>query len=91
MLDRQGQFARRQRPVEHFHRAVGAADQPGGQPQLRLQWQVGVVDQQQRRTAQLAVVVVEPGAQFAAQPTMEEPLFHPCAELPLPALFESAQ
>ncbi|MOA23373.1 hypothetical protein D3C78_1439910 [compost metagenome] len=48
VFDRQRQFGGRQRPVKHLHRTIGAADQPRAQPQMRFQWQVGVIDQQQR-------------------------------------------
>ncbi|MNP65413.1 hypothetical protein D3C76_1610010 [compost metagenome] len=32
MIDGQCQFAGRQWPVEHLYRAIGAADQPRGEP-----------------------------------------------------------
>ena len=91
MLDGQRQFTGRQWPVEHLHRAIGTADQPCAQPQMWLQRQVGMIDQQQRRRMQLAVVMVDACAEFAAQPGKEKRPFHLCAELALPALFELGQ
>ncbi|MNR51391.1 hypothetical protein D3C85_1710610 [compost metagenome] len=66
MIDRQRELAGGEWPVEHLHRTIGAADQPGGEPQVGLQRQVRVIDQQQRRTAQLTVVMVDACAEFAA-------------------------
>lgn len=48
---------------------------------MGFQGQVRLVDQQQRWALQLAVVVVDPRAQLAAQPGVEKHLFHLAAEL----------
>ena len=88
MLHSKAQLAVGQWRVEHFDRAVTAADQQCGEPQLRLERQVRMVDQQYRCTLERAVVVINPGPQFAAQPGVEKHPFQLRTELPLPALFQ---
>ena len=88
MFHRQGQFADRQWPIEYFHRAIGTAGQPGAEPQVRFQGQVGMIDQQQGRAVELTIVVIDPCAKLAAQPGQEEHPLHLRAELALPALFQ---
>ncbi|MNF83900.1 hypothetical protein D3C84_662380 [compost metagenome] len=91
MVNRQGEFTDRQRPVEYFHRAIDAADQPGRQPQVRLQRQVRLIDQQQRRGAQLTIVMVDACAEFAAEPGTKKRALHLLTELALPALLQNDQ
>ena len=48
-----------------------------------------MIDQQHRRALERAVVVINPRAQFAAQPGVEKHPLQLRTELPLPALFHS--
>jgi len=50
-----------------------------------------MIHQQQRCAVQLAIVVIDPCAELAAQPGQEEPPFHLRAELALPALLQFAE
>ncbi|MNG95053.1 hypothetical protein D3C79_540780 [compost metagenome] len=84
----QAQLVAGRRPVEDLHRKPGIARQPGAQPEPWVEGQVRAVDQQQRGSAELMVVVVDPRAQFAAQPGMKEHLLKPCGKLALPAQFQ---
>ncbi|MNN14424.1 hypothetical protein D3C81_1274870 [compost metagenome] len=58
---------------------------------MRFHGQVRVVDQQQRRGAQLTIVMVDARTELAAQPGTKKAPLHLRPELALPALLQSGQ
>src|SRR3546814_15466584 len=71
-----------------FNWAVGAGDEPGGQPQTGCEGLVIQIGEQQRTPDLLPVVEIDAGRQFAAEPGMNQRPLHRCTVLALPALFE---